>query len=221
MSDPEEVTPEMIDVYPCELSRAAQPITEPVTKIGGAPVFLQQMEWPQCGNCGRDMGFLAQIRLDEPIRFSDRYAMAYVFVCPYAGEVGCYPWDAASGANAVILHSLVGNEVIIVTPDEKLQTSEVAFHFQHSQEPFVETYLWKEESGVHSSTKIGGVPVWVQNDETPTCTKCHEPMMLLAQIDEYAEGMQEFYASDTGLAYIFICVNDCGPHQAVYLAQSM
>src|SRR5437867_1016919 len=111
MQDP----PAMVDVYYCELRRTPEPITEPVTKIGGAPVFLQPAEWPTCKECGQPMQFLAQLRLDKPLPLSDRYAMAYVFMCDTCIESA----EPGAGANAVILQMLTSRAASQAPPEQR------------------------------------------------------------------------------------------------------
>jgi hypothetical protein len=78
----------MVPAYYATISRAERPIDEPVTKIGGRPVLIQPAEWPACAWCGRALELWCQVRLDEPLRVSDTYAMAYVYGCPAEQD----PW---------------------------------------------------------------------------------------------------------------------------------
>jgi hypothetical protein len=55
---------------------------------------------------------------------------------------------------------------------------------------------------VFSETKLGGVPAWVQNDETPPCPKCGRRMEFVAQIDSgihWPEEGKNVYAEAIGL----------------------
>jgi Domain of unknown function (DUF1963). len=55
-------------------------------------------------------------------------------------------------------------------------------------------------------TKLGGLPDWVQADETPLCSACRIEMSFIAQIDSIDE---HFDFGDDGMLYIFVCP-ECG-----------
>jgi hypothetical protein len=38
-----------------------------------------------------------------------------------------------------------------------------------------------ESNGLRS--KLGGDPIWIQEDETPSCSLCSQPMSFVGQID--------------------------------------
>ena len=76
-------------------------------------------------------------------------------------------------------------------------------------------------------TKLGGTPDWVQNDETPSCPDCNQPMTFVAQIDsiehDWKKNPHAVYAlsedqkwmfGDVGMIYVFHCF-DCTTAQAV------
>jgi uncharacterized protein YwqG len=50
--------------------------------------------------------------------------------------------------------------------------------------------------------KIGGKPLWIQNDETPMCN-CGEKMTFLLQLECYGTGGINF--GDMGSGYAFAC----------------
>ncbi|MFI9594544.1 hypothetical protein [Nonomuraea sp. NPDC052265] len=57
------------------LSKADEPVLEPVTKLGGQPVWVDEPQWPLSTELGTPMMFLGQFRLPgEGIR------MAYLFM---------------------------------------------------------------------------------------------------------------------------------------------
>src|SRR5215217_3203955 len=92
-----------------EFHQVAEPISEPVTKFGGQPTWLEEPQWPM--NDGwdppRPMRFLAQIALDPQIFGTIPAKMAYVFIThgdfddpDFFDPDICFPDE---GANAVIL----------------------------------------------------------------------------------------------------------------------
>ena len=58
-------------------------------------------------------------------------------------------------------------------------------------------------------TKLGGIPEWIQNDETPVCNKCGKKMHFIAQIDsvDYNGNNKEYIFGDVGMIYTFFCFN--------------
>lgn len=61
-------------------------------------------------------------------------------------------------------------------------------------------------------TKLGGVPEWIQADETPSCSHCSQLMSFVGQIDsvEFSELDPDkgFVFGDAGMIYVFFCF-DC------------
>ena len=75
-----------------------------------------------------------------------------------------------------------------------------------------------------TQTKLGGVPYWIQSDETPACPHCREPMAFLAQLDSIEHqskhnphardaitGGQHYMFGDVGMIYVFFCYECCEP----------
>jgi hypothetical protein len=213
-----------VDVYYCELAQAAEPIIAPVTKVGGAPVFLQPAEWPVCRRCQKPMQFLAQFRLDEPLALARQYQMAYIFMCRTCDE----SWDPYSGVNVVLLqpastrrlaHSAEGqypNYGVTLTP---------------GREPWVDrTDSAVDEDlrdQVELKTKLGGAPGGLQYADQPTCPRCEGPTRFAAELEAFGEwdGSRARYVEqnfgDSGSSYLFLCEQECGPQGAAFLWQNM
>ena len=77
-------------------------------------------------------------------------------------------------------------------------------------------------------SKLGGMPDWVQNDETPRCTGCGELMTFVGQLDSVEHQStdnphsinalssdQEFMFGDVGMIYVFFC-KDCLEPVAIF-----
>jgi hypothetical protein len=62
--------------------------------------------------------------------------------------------------------------------------------------------------------KIGGLPVWIQGDETPSCP-CGEPMVFVAQLECHGGDGIDF--GDVGSGYALVRAS-C-PHSAKFLWQ--
>ena len=67
-------------------------------------------------------------------------------------------------------------------------------------------------------SKLGGAPDWDQNDETPLCPGCGQPMVFVGQIDSVEHHddqnphsispfshQQEYMFGDVGMLYVFFC----------------
>ena len=82
--------------------RAPQPITEPVTKFGGDPVWIDGPQWPLGRLLGNPMRFLAQVAIGPDIFPNAAARMAYLFMTN-DGDGSEPTWDPDAGENAVIL----------------------------------------------------------------------------------------------------------------------
>ena len=66
--------------YTVSFHSASAPITEPVTKFGGQPVWITEPEWPLSEETGEPMRFICQVTL-YPELFGDvKGKMAYIFM---------------------------------------------------------------------------------------------------------------------------------------------
>lgn len=83
-----------------------------------------------------------------------------------------------------------------------------------------------KSSGLQS--KLGGAPHWIQQDETPSCPSCSQPMSFVGQIDSIEHdannnphrvdciwGKSDYMFGDVGLIYVFFCF-DCLTTQSVF-----
>lgn len=182
-----------IDCFVGTVTRSITPIASAVFKLGGKPVFVSHVVEPKCERCGQNMDFIAQIPLKSPLKFSKRFAMAYLFMCPgkFDERVGleCETWEAFSGANAVILQEDHGRALIAEGPHRYV---DYEVRLQRLPEPNVdvtdERISERVAAQVSEDTKIGGVPAWLQMNETPACPKCGLPMRFVAQISAEPDG---------------------------------
>ncbi len=75
-------------------------------------------------------------------------------------------------------------------------------------------------------TKLGGEPDWIQDDETPACEPCGDPMSFVAQIDSVEHdnprnllrqthrSRRQYMFGDVGMIYVFYCF-DCSQSASV------
>ena len=224
-----------VDTYICNLSRAPQPIQAHTVKFGGTPILMHPLEWPTCRHCAQKMTFLAQIPLQQPLHFSRKYAMAYVFMCPgkfdQRGWLECQTWLPFSGANVVVLQEYSSSTILIESVSEY---PDYAATLEHVLEPPVDTSDYSidedEHLAVSELTKIGGVPLWLQANESPVCQNCSRSMQFVAQFAAELDGRLPagprkwddekykffHFGGNDGIGYLFICENEC---QAAFLWQ--
>jgi hypothetical protein len=227
-----------IDVYVGKLSRAIEPILTPHFKCGGQPVFISDEIQPICRNCGQEMLFLAQMPLDTPLKLSKRYRMAYIFMCPgkfdQRGWLECKTWMAFSGANSVVLQEDSGQTTVAAFASPY---PDYAVTLTLEQEPNIDvserTQVIDEAiyEQVFGTTKLGGVPHWLQNNETPTCPSCLGPMQFVGQLSAELDGPLPANPSEwarykffdfgaVGIGYLFLCEHEAPQSYAAFLWQT-
>ena len=179
--------------YAIEFTEATSPITIAVTKFGGAPNWIAKAQWPTSRRLGTPMIFIGQLRIADEVFPGARASMAYIFIAEDPEET----WDPDAGENAVILQP--GN---IYTPCAALDQgpsltssdehgNSVAKEFAVTLKPRTEpAYVpeagrrtwtpdeYRDYARMLSGNKIGGSPLFTQNDHFP-----FEPWQLLLQLD--------------------------------------
>lgn len=90
--------------YSLTFHEVQTPITEPVTKFGGQPVWLTEPQWPLSRKLGIPMQFICQIRLYPELFGPLEAQMAYLFMTdPPADGPFPYTGEPDGGENAIIL----------------------------------------------------------------------------------------------------------------------
>jgi hypothetical protein len=69
---------------------APAPISEPVTKFGGQPVWITEPQWPLSKMYRTPMQFICQIAVPAEIIGDDAFRIAYLFMTDWDGE-GLFP----------------------------------------------------------------------------------------------------------------------------------
>lgn len=172
---------------------AAEPISEPVTKFGGQPVWLDAPAWPLSATSGRPMRFLGQIRLGgDPVR------LGYLFLTEdFSDDPDQFvdnTWDPHGGENA-----------FFAQPGESADSYQVAsiskgptFGPDHHVE------LAPHESTVDSedySSRLWGAPGWLQNEEHPDEDGTWR---FVLQLDSADDVPFDLNFGDAGVGYAFI-----------------
>lgn len=169
---------------PLRFSEAAGPVLEPVSKLGGQPVWLGEPQWPLSGELSAPMRFLGQIALP-----GDVLSMAYLFMTDDEEDVDD-TWDAEAGENALLIQP--GGRV-----PSFLETVAAATGPTLDRELLAVPGDGADLAEV-MTTRIGGEPTWLQSPEDPGAG-----WNFAFQLDaEDADGMVNF--GDGGVGYAFV-----------------
>ena len=178
-------------------------------QLGGNPSTGGDLDWPKCRTCAGNMQFIAEV----PLHLTDLTVFSYstewllLFQCQNNPGL-CEEWDAKSGGNAALLSS---STTPLLVPAEGEVSSPASTPFdavEYDERLTAETgnddNYWASliAHPGHYFGKLGGTPVWLQQDETPACS-CGAKMTFVIQIEEPAGGGMNFGGG--GSAYGFVC----------------
>jgi len=172
------------------------PITKPVTKFGGQPVWIEEPQWPLSAVSGQQMAFVGQIAIDPDLFPGAAGRMAYIFVGHPADPIVA-PWEPDSGENAVIIQPSTASPPVEVVataigpqlPSETEGISEYSVTPDRRTDdafiPLIDLVELPEQQMLDYQErlvgdKIGGTPTFLQNDEFPSC---EEGYSLLWQVE--------------------------------------
>lgn len=186
--------------------KPTKPITEPVTKFGGQPVWLGKPQWPLAKVDGQPMRFICQVQLPDDLQTSG-HRMAYIFM---SDEVMGETWDAEAGDNAVILQPGPFTPYVQTVQLDRGPTLQAMrpttggglLEFEDTEYGVELTKVTDEQSrddGTMMKTRIGGPPKWMQNEEWPA----GGPWRMLIQVDSCDESYSINFG-DGGIGYVFI-----------------
>src|SRR5205823_4067224 len=118
----------------------------------------------------------------------------------------CATWEPDAGANAVILQA--ASEARL-DGDGPAHLADYAVTLTLDEEPLIDPAVedldddLKEQ--IDLGTKLGGMPHWIQFNETPVCPACGGPTRFVAQLDEFwgEGGLQhpDLAFGDAGCSY--------------------
>jgi uncharacterized protein YwqG len=167
------------------MSPADAPVTEPVTKFGGQPVWVERPTWPLSRELGTPMRFVGQVVVPATAEGPQR--LAYLFITQDDDEDVEDTWGPEAGENAVICQP--GS----VAPF--LEIASVASG--PTVGPDVAVTLVATDDAATSVNHVGGAPVWVQTEETP------DGFTFLCQLDA---AQLPFWINfgDAGVGYAFV-----------------
>lgn len=198
--------------YTVSFHRTAAPISEPVTKFGGQPVWITAPEWPLSKETREPMRFICQVALYPEIFDSVERKLAYIFMTDGDDYVDG-TWEPEGGENAVIIQpngDNVGTKPLATGPslyrmEEKEGSKmlhpvpcEFSVELRPGDDP--ESGFGDDTDGEgYGEVKIGGTAIFLQGEEYPE----GGDWRLLLQMDSVAV---PFYVNfgDAGVGYAFI-----------------
>ncbi len=195
------------------------PITRPITKFGGQPVWLEEPRWPLSAYHGKSIPFMCQIKLEPDLFGTIDATMAYVFKDPDGDDMA----TVLQPGNIIARHDLYGQEgdfpLFAVqengpTLTKTIPTQESPFYQKVEIECTVKLqagedspYAYDEERGSWSQEKenryysktigykIGGSPCIFDDEFVPE--DLHEQWNLLLQMRNPEEDETEAPFADS------------------------
>ncbi|MGP3956329.1 hypothetical protein ACTWPT_10060 [Nonomuraea sp. 3N208] len=169
--------------YRLLLIPAEEPIRGHVTKLGGAPVWVSEPQWPLSRRLERPMTFIGQFRLPGP-----EPRMAYLFMT--GEDIDC-TYESEAGENALIVQP--GRVPPFVEVGADASGPAICEHVVE----FDVTNLG-ELDDVYDS-RIGGFPTWLQSEEYP-----RGGWDFLFQLDSAGPLGNHVNFGDVGVGYGFL-----------------
>lgn len=152
------------------------------------------------------MQFVSQIDLKElePQNSSTANRLLLIFMCQNDPGM-CDDWDANCGGNAAILVPYGSASINVPTEGETLLSKEMfAATSLYDSSVAIETdddnFVSETKKSPKIFGKIGGNPLWLQGNETPSCS-CSKRMSFVAMLEERC-GVN---FGGGGIGYAFLC----------------
>ena len=221
--------------------------SSPQDKLGGLPWGLPSSQWPTCRECGKSQSLLAQF-IHDPRRLdlgrSGR--VLSIFQCNHDPGM-CSTWEGGSGANACFVtesEDLIAGLTPLPSDSPLVEREARVTEWIERNDGITEGqaaqfFSWTEFSQlpeseiakVTMSTRLGGVPSWIQSpDEAPkdgwrfigqldsTYSFLNPPTISVPGINEdteHWEGRSHYCAGpnfgDGGIAYLFLRGTSAAP----------
>ncbi|GAB3001017.1 hypothetical protein GCM10023080_078540 [Streptomyces pseudoechinosporeus] len=165
-------------------------VSEPCTKLGGQPVWLDTPQWPLSARSGAAMRFLAQFRIDQATG-AGATTMAYLFMADDPDRT----WEPEGGENALLIQP--GGRL-----PGFLQICRAATGPALDGEFIAGPPAGTTDENLHQFLGGPGVaPRWLQGDERPG-----PGWWLLAQLDSGsgAQPVRQLSFGGDGVGYAFV-----------------
>lgn len=175
----------MTGPVPVEFVPAGRVVTEPVTKVGGRPVWREDAQWPLSQQSGEPMQFIGQFEVRGG-------KLAYLFM---SKDPGTFAPDG--GENAVIVQP-DGRVPAFCAGVRDLTDGPTAGedHLPRTAELDADVEVWQFLGGPDVE------PLWLQGEETPGESE-GKPWELLVQLDSTAMPFSVNFG-DAGIGYAFL-----------------
>ncbi|MEU6248174.1 hypothetical protein [Glycomyces sp. NPDC047010] len=158
----------------------------PVLRTGGVPLVPRGFNWPTCAECEGAMQFLAHVPVDG--------GAVAVFYCQNDPGM-CDDWNATSGGNQAFLFTGELHAAAAPTEGQTLLGAVTSLLPDDTVAP--------DGDGVLG--QLSGEPEWIQNDETPTCPSCADPMKFMVSLEEGLHHTTAANFGGSGRGYVFTC----------------
>ena len=197
-----------------KLSADLPPQTKLTDKVGGLPWGLPPEQYPTCSDCGRSQALIIQlVHHPERLDLGKAGRTLLVFQCSYYSDETspCEIWAGGHGANACLVaepEDLVNQLTPLPSDDPELYIEAVITNWVTSDDgippecvqPNGEIYSLSDDddffelgSRAESGTKLGGAPLWQQDQgEAPQ----QQGWRFVAQLDEQYELEEKPTATD-------------------------
>jgi hypothetical protein len=169
------------------------------------------------------MQFLSQFPLKMAHLESEALQLKTLLLFQCRNNPGmCDEWDANAGGNAALL--VLSRESQPITPPKgptllpaESRVKLVPYNDSLAKETTDDAYCAALDAPDSTTLgKVGGRPLWLQGDETPTCG-CGAKMRFVLQLEDRGGGGINF--GDGGAGYAFVC-ESC-PDSAKFLWQCL
>jgi|GraSoi2013_100cm_1033763.scaffolds.fasta_scaffold13666_3 hypothetical protein len=213
------------------------PITDPVTKFGGQPVWVSQPCWPLSRRYGTPMQFVCQIVLSTELFAGLEGQMAYLFMADDYEPGVAWTWDPADGENALIIQPggrWEGPSVPVVEGLSLYRRTwtdarwagtpcEFAVDLRTGDDPEARTWdnvdpddpsAWSAYMAALFEDKLGGTPVPTVNEpKFPDAQNWRLLLQLNTKVNDADDPFFLNFASD-GVGYAFLSQDG---HQGTFL----
>lgn len=182
-------------------------------KLGGAPAFVEPMEWPRCRQCGQRLTFVAQLAVgpERPLRYPEE-GVLYVFLCQRVDPSEEISICLESGAERCFVQRLPGTTPVALTPDDRgprLPTAGVVEGWESLPSVWFprEVDGTPEQDALYAAVceplgvQVGGMVEWIQFEENPGPCACGAESELVLQFNQFTEELNLAH----GRAYVFAC----------------
>lgn len=175
-----------------------------VASYGGHPRGIRAQDWPRCKVCGNPMCHMAQIDAGPWLDLGPFVRMS-LFICHATGG-RCEDWDPWKGANRVILHDALDDNLYDGPPTVRVYRRVPLTVSRPRDEHALISQVREQGLPMDKALralrhdKLGGGAVWLHGDATPQ-NAAGRPMRLVCQM---TTDVVRFDITPEGMAYVFV-----------------